>query len=213
MTEMYSTELALAAACAAHRLNGGEYVKIQWPADTPGKPTNRSLVKSLLTVKGIDRILPEDYALGKEVRRNFRSVTFKVIQGFPVSEFESHALKLVDPDEMDLTLSLGLLCSLPCVYVRNSIANNAKTRIAFATGGYILRPGEKTTLDIEVISIFYSKNWETFYVSGITTEDQAVFFSYKKRLDIGSKVKIYGTIKCHRENQTQLNRVKVMSDE
>jgi hypothetical protein len=52
--------------------------------------------------------------------------------------------------------------------------------------------------------------WNTNYVTGITTNDQVVFFAYKEALDIGKVLNINGTVKAHRDNSTQLNRVKVI---
>jgi hypothetical protein len=53
--------------------------------------------------------------------------------------------------------------------------------------------------------------WNTNYVTGITTDDQVVFFAYKEALDIGKVLNITGTVKAHRDNSTQLNRVKVIA--
>jgi hypothetical protein len=53
--------------------------------------------------------------------------------------------------------------------------------------------------------------WNTNYVTGITTDDQVVFFAYKEALDIGKVLDIQGTVKAHRDNSTQLNRVKVIA--
>jgi hypothetical protein len=36
-----------------------------------------------------------------------------------------------------------------------------------------------------------------------------VFFSYKQEVTVGNVLNIAGTVKRHRDNQTQLNRVKV----
>jgi hypothetical protein len=44
----------------------------------------------------------------------------------------------------------------------------------------------------------------------MTTSDQALFFSYKQELTIGNVLRIVGTVKRHNNNQTQLNRVKVI---
>jgi hypothetical protein len=46
------------------------------------------------------------------------------------------------------------------------------------------------------------KNW--------LDNDQAIFFSYKTELEAGALIKISGTVKAHRDNVTQLNRVKIL---
>jgi hypothetical protein len=50
----------------------------------------------------------------------------------------------------------------------------------------------------------------THFVSGVTTNDQAVFFAHKAPIDIGKLIIAQGTVKRHGENMTQLNRVKVI---
>jgi hypothetical protein len=47
-------------------------------------------------------------------------------------------------------------------------------------------------------------------VTGITDKNQAVFFSYKDGMNAGKRVKVAGTVKAHRDDSTQLNRVKVI---
>jgi hypothetical protein len=50
----------------------------------------------------------------------------------------------------------------------------------------------------------------TNFVTGITSDDQVVFFAYKSELPVGKMFDIYGTVKAQRDNTTQLNRVKVL---
>jgi len=56
----------------------------------------------------------------------------------------------------------------------------------------------------------YSQKWFTYFVTGITSSDQAVFFSYKQEVAVGNVLNIAGTVKRQDNNQTQLNRVKVL---
>jgi hypothetical protein len=48
------------------------------------------------------------------------------------------------------------------------------------------------------------------FITGINSDDQVVFFAYKSELEVGKMYDIYGTVKGHRDNSTQLNRVKVI---
>jgi hypothetical protein len=49
-----------------------------------------------------------------------------------------------------------------------------------------------------------------YFVSGITDTNQAVFFSYRERQDVGTWLTIKGTVKAHRPDATQLSRVRVI---
>jgi hypothetical protein len=79
-----------------------------------------------------------------------------------------------------------------------------------ADGGYVSGPGNKVSLDIEVVKCIFSRNFNTYFVTGITDKNQAVFFSYKNGMNVGQSVKIVGNVKAHRDDSTQLNRVKVI---
>ena len=207
----YPTDLVFAAACAAQRING-EYIKNFWPDTTVvnTKPTNRSIMLNALA-PGVDVITNEDTELGMKVRQHYQGLTFKLLQNIKLSEFEQTAMTIADLDEISSNYHLALICSFPGCYLRDAVRAAVNTRVNFATGGYIGVIGNKTVLEGEVIKSFYSQKWETNYVTVMTTDDQAIFFSIKQPPAIGAKVKITGTIKAHRDNQTQLSRVKVLA--
>jgi len=68
----------------------------------------------------------------------------------------------------------------------------------------------KMQMDVEVVSANYSHTYNIFWVTAITADNQAVFFSYRSKLDTGTWIHIKGTVKAHRDGKTQLNRVKVI---
>jgi hypothetical protein len=105
---------------------------------------------------------------------------------------------------------VAVIASLPSCYERGVVRQSADQRINFATGGFIGKANDKVTASIEVLKSVFSMKWNTNYVTGITIDDQVVFFAYKEALDIGKVLDIQGTVKAHRDNSTQLNRVKVI---
>ena len=51
----------------------------------------------------------------------------------------------------------------------------------------------------------------SYFATGVTIDNRAVFFATDANLQIGSRVNIKGTVKAHREESlTQLNRVKIL---
>jgi hypothetical protein len=106
---------------------------------------------------------------------------------------------------------VAVIASLPSCYERGVVRQSADQRVNFATGGYIGKANDKVTASIEVLKSVYSQKWMTNYVTGITSDDQVVFFAYKEALDIGKVLDIQGTVKAHRDTTTQLNRVKVIA--
>ena len=69
--------------------------------------------------------------------------------------------------------------------------------------------GDKVDLEITVVKSVYSQNYGVYFITAVTPSKQAVFFSFRERLSNGHQCRIRGTVKAHRENSTQLNRVRV----
>jgi hypothetical protein len=71
--------------------------------------------------------------------------------------------------------------------------------------------GTKVLTTVEVIKSVYSQNYNTNYIRAVTIEDRkVVMFNYREGMDPGTVLTIKGTVKAHREDCTQLNRVKVL---
>lgn len=207
----YPAELVFGAACAAQRING-EYVKgVQWPdVRTPEtKTSNRQLMMQLLSADSAP-LDEADLEQGREVRRYFQALSFKVLSGKILSEFDSNAMSLSNRDDLSTNYELAVVCSFPASFLRGKARDTVDNRVKFATGGYIGQLGDKVKLTVEVLRSFYSQQWGVYYVTAITVDDQALFFSSKEKPQDNVTVNIIGTVKSHRDNQTQLNRVKVV---
>jgi hypothetical protein len=70
--------------------------------------------------------------------------------------------------------------------------------------------GEKVQLNVEVVKSVYSANYNVYFITAKTDGHQMVFFSYRERIQTGSWIMIRGSVKAHRQDATQLNRVKVL---
>jgi len=198
------------AACAAQRINGS-YIKLSVisesdPATT--KLSNRMLVEKLLA--DLSGITDEDREQGKKVRAFYQAYTFKILQGKQLSDFDNNAMLIANREFITGNYDVAVIASLPSCYERGVVRQSADQRINFATGGFIGKANDKVTASIEVLKSIFSMKWNTNYVTGITTDDQIVFFAYKEALDIGKVLNIAGNVKAHRDNSTQLNRVKVL---
>jgi hypothetical protein len=204
-TFSYSADDVWAAACMAQRINSG-YVK----AGNIDKQSNRQIVDELLV--NTNRITDEDREQGKKVRQYYQAYTFKILKGIKLGEFDNNAMVLSNRDVIESNYDMVVIVSLPQSYERSVKWDGADQRVKFATGGYIGTSGDKITVSIEVLKTVYSQKWNTSYFTGITNEDQVVFFAYNHidRLEVGDTYTIQGTVKAHRDNSTQLNRVKVI---
>jgi hypothetical protein len=105
---------------------------------------------------------------------------------------------------------MAIVASLPASSARAQKRATADERVQFARGGFMAQPGAKISAQVEVLSAVFSKNYNCWFIKGITDQDQPVFFSYREGMDIGTHLTIQGTVKAHRDNLTQLNRVKVL---
>lgn len=198
------------AAVMAQRVNGS-YVKISMLSESDkemNKLSNRQIVESLMVDPRL--ITEEDMEQGKKVRAFYQALTFKILQGKRLNEFDNTAMLLANRDVITSNYDIAVIASLPSCYERGVKRQTVDQRVSFAQGGFIGTIGDKVSVAIEVLKSVYSQKWATNYITGITSDDQVVFFAYKNELPVGNLFDIYGTVKGQRDNTTQLNRVKVI---
>lgn len=203
----YNADDVWAAACAAQRVNN-KYIKFVEPNAIESQKSNRDLLMDFIS--NPSTIHDEDREQGKLIRKYYQGLTFKVLQGKKLSAFDIDVMQLANRDVINSFYDVAVITSLPSCYERNIKRDQDERRIDTARGGFVGVPGNKVELEIEVLRCVFSKNYFVYFVTGVTSEDQAVFFSYKNDLKSGDKVKIRGNVKAHRDNSTQLNRVKVL---
>jgi hypothetical protein len=199
------------AAVAAQRINGA-YVKLSVLSESDPSmncQSNRKIIESLLVDPA--GITDEDREQGKKVRSFYQAFTFKILKGTRLSEFDNTAMLIANRDVIEGNYDVAVIASLPSCYERGVVRQTADQRVNFATGGFIGSVGNKVSATVEVLKSIYSQKWMTHYITGITSDDQVVFFAYKSELPIGKMYDIYGTVKAHRDTTTQLNRVKVIA--
>ena len=206
----FNSDDVWSAACQAQRINGA-YVKLSMISESDPKITslaNRQIIESLLADPFT--ITDEDREQGKKVRSFFQAYTFKILQGKRLSEFDNIVMLIANRDVITSAYDVAVIASLPSSYERGVKQQSVEQRVSFATGGFIGTIGKKVSATIEVLKSTYSQKWMTNFVTGITSDDQVVFFAYKSELPVGKMFDIYGTVKAHSDNRTQLNRVKVI---
>ena len=202
----FSADDVWAASWQAYVANNNQYVKI---ADlSNGEKTNRTIVESLLA--DTSQITTESYEAGAVMRRYFKGLTFKLIEGKSLSSFMQSAFDTACKDRVSAGFELAVVISLPATYEKNTARDDIDRRVNFARGGYLGTIGDKVNVEFEVVKRLWSQKWNTWYITGITDQDQVLFFAYKKEIELGSRVKAIGTVKGTRDKSTQLNRVKVI---
>ena len=198
-----------ASACQAQKVNNA-YVKLSMLSE-PGTTftlSNRSIMESLLA--DTSKITDESREQGRKVRAFYQAFTFKILQGKHLTEFDNNAMVISNREIIDNNYDVAVIASLPSCYQRGVVRQSTDQRVSFARGGLIGSVGNKVSTTIEVLRSVYSQSYNTNFITGINSDDQVVFFAYKKELEVGKMYDIYGTVKAHRDNTTQLNRVKVI---
>lgn len=198
------------AAAAAQRINGS-YIKVP-PADENSEyvtETNRAIINNFLSDTSL--ISDADKEQGELIRNYYKGLTFKILQGIKLSDFDNTALAIANRDVIDSSYDIAVIASLPSCYVRAKSYDDANARVRDASG-HISTVGNKVTLDIEVIKCVYSQNYNVFFVTGLTNDNKAVFFSYRERIERGTNITVTGKVKAHRDDTTQLSHTKVHND-
>jgi hypothetical protein len=202
-------DIVWAAACKANEINNG-YIKYVTPEEIKeGKSSNRMIVDRL--IQEPNQIEERFYQDAGKVRNYYKAFTFKILQGIKLNDFNNNAMVIANRDTIDSTFDIAVITCLPLSYQNQKVRDDADNRVRFASGGFLASVGSKVAIDIEVLKSVYSHNYGVYFVTGVTENDQPVFFSYKSGINTGKKIKVSGTVKAHRDNSTQLNRVKVLS--
>jgi len=205
----------LAAACLAQEMNSG-YVKYsmtgrQWVdenGDVVIKKTNRELVLKYL--EDVSQISQTYYELAEKIKQYYRGYTFKMLSGAYMTSFDRTVMKMLEEEFTPEGYNVATLASLPNTYFKSVARDTADNRIKNTQGGHVGKVGERHNLQCEILRSIFSEKWNTYYITAITSSDQAIFFAYKQNIEVGTVLNIDGTVKCFRDDHTtQLNRVKV----
>jgi hypothetical protein len=208
-----TADLVWAAAAYADRENGGEYLKEErWMTNaTPAyieKPANKTLMWN--AIRDISLVHGEDIEVGRAAREWVRkNLVFKALKG-RLSDFEQSMSSVVDMAEF-MTGADRYEIALVTSQIR---AFREGVRIEAVMSDVINTPvaavGEKVQLNVQVVKAVFSQNYGVYFITAKTDGHQMVFFSYRERKDVGEWITIRGSVKAHRTDATQLNRVRIV---
>ena len=212
----WPAETVWAAAAHAHRINSGDYLKDpEYARDADGLWTdniirlrNRDVMRQAL---GDESLITEvDRELGARARDYIsKSILVKTLKG-TLSEFEQslqQAVAMTEFDEWTSRVELAIVASQIRSYEQAVQLERAMEGIRSEP---VADVGAKVDTEITVVKSVYSQNFGVYFITGVTADKQAVFFSYRDRLSNGYQCRVRGTVKAHRENSTQLNRVRIV---
>ena len=204
-------EIMWGVAAYADRVNGG-YVR-ETQRDEQGavvRERNRDVIK-LEVAAGLPNVTDADIELGKLARDWLRGrLTFKTLRGEPLSEFEitlRDAVQLEEFSNQTDGLSIAVVASQISAY-RKGLEQEQMMDTVDKTP--LAAVGAKVAVEATVVRSVYSHNYNVFFVTAQTRCNRLVFFSFREKLEAGTPIRARGTVKAHRPDSTQLNRVKLV---
>jgi hypothetical protein len=202
-----------ATAAYADRVNGGLYFKeTQYKDGEITHEPNRTIMYRELDSANVNKAITDaDYELGKLARDWHKGRTLMTAIKRPLSGFEDNLAKAASMDEFALEvhkLEIATIASQIRSY-RTGVVHEERMWGTDTTP--LAEIGAKVQCQIEVVKKVFSQNYGCTFIHAITTDTRKVLsFAYNHELDTGSIVTIKGTVKAHRDDSTQLNRVKVL---
>jgi len=214
----HSVDNVWGAAVAAQRMNGSYLKETTYILDMDrnisvvDKRRNRDIMAEILENPAV--LTVEDIAQGQECRKFLQNdITFRALKN-KLTEFDSAVSKVLavaeDFDTVKHKYELAVVACLPQSHARSLEREAVQDRVRQTSGALIGTPGDKVQLDVEIIKSNYSLQWNTWYATGVTQDNSAVFFAYRQELAKDAKHTIQGTVKAHRDGSTQLNRVSII---
>ena len=210
-----SAEVIWAAAAYADRLNGGEYRKEPEYALTETNTYTRDIVRHAnkhymwQAIESRTLITTEDRHVGQQAREWVRkNLVVKSLKG-TMSDFDQAVARAVEMDEF-MTGSDRYEIALITSQIRAwREGTRMETIIADVDHDPLAPVGSKVSVMAQVVKTVFSTNFNVYFVTAKTDDNHLVFFSYRDRLNEGRKIYLRGTVKAHRPDATQLNRVRL----
>lgn len=212
----FTIQDATAAVCAAYRINGNSWVQHSYTkkTDNPDVPdtlvTANKVIALDILKNSTDTITDQDRDMAEIVLTEAKSILFKIISG-QINDFEQKIATLAESETVK-HFDIGILAYLPQLWANNERRRESAEKLRRASGK-LPNPGSKIRTSIEVLECWYSKQWNCFYVTALTTDDNNVIpvtFSFRENLEIKSVHTITGKVKDHRNNSAKLTHVKVV---
>lgn len=214
----YSVSDVWGAACHAQRING-TYIKEdhwEWPSENAtamqlSRKSNRNIMMEAL--ENPFMITDEDRVAGETCLKFIQNdMTFRALKN-QLTDFDRSVMKITAVTDRFFPqmhrLELATVACLPNSHQRALKRIEEQDRLK-QTAGYLGAIGDKITVTLDIVRCVFSQKWNTYYATGITANNETVFFAFREFLNTGTTLSFRGTVKAHRDGQTQLNRVAVV---
>jgi hypothetical protein len=213
----YSVSDVWGAACHAQRINGTYFKEDVWETFNQctdvklNRKSNRNIMMDAL--ENPFMITDEDRAAGEQCLKFISNdMTFRALKN-QLTDFDRSVMKITAVADRFFPqahrLELATVACLPNSHQR-ALKRIAEQDRLNQTAGYIGAVGDKVTVNVDIVRCVFSQKWNTYYATAVTDKNETVFFSIREPLNTGTLLSVQGTVKAHRDGQTQLNRVRVL---
>jgi hypothetical protein len=200
-------DLVWSAACAAYRINGGYFKEPETIGDQVIRHTNRAVVRQALDNPSL--IDDADRELALNCRQHLASsVTMQALKS-ELGEWARITARVCGLDTVTSLYDFSIITAMPHSYVKQLKKESVDARLA-RCDQLTEKLGNKVELAVEIVRNNYSAKYNTWFVSAVTADNQAVYFAYREEIPPESNLNIRGTVKRHSDRSTQLNRVKIV---
>jgi Arc/MetJ-type ribon-helix-helix transcriptional regulator len=212
MATVLGAEIMWGLAAYADRVNEGQYIKEAQRDDNNDvvRNSNRDIIRSQAAA-GLPDVTEDDLELGRQARTWHRgNLVFKALRGQPLSDFDLAVQEAVQKEEFSNrsdALSAAVVASQISSY-RKGLAQQQLEASVDRTP--LAAVGAKVSVDATVVRTVFSQNYGVHFVTARTQCNRLVFFSFREELAAGTPIRVRGTVKAHRPDSTQLNRVKLV---
>ena len=212
----FPTDVVFAAAAAAYRINGNQYVNALPSYDMPEMTFKDGKVplylnKTLMLNHAVNQstITDEDRQLGGFCRVHCQALALKVLKEQALSEFDAKILALATADSIT-DRDFGLIACTPKLYMATQKRREIDDKMFDCKNEYVGKVGEKMSMTINVVKCIFSQKFQCHVVTATDDQNRALFFFRGPALEVGKSYKIGATIKRHADKfQTQLSYVRV----
>lgn len=201
-------------AATADRINDGQYIKEDQRSSDGQcviREANKAMIKRWLREGYCGEDTAADRELGAAARAWHRGQLLMTALKRPLTGFEDTLNRAVGLDEFALEIHQLEIATIAS-QIRSYRTGLAHEQRMWGTDTSPVAPvGTKVEFQVEVIKSVYSQNYNTNYIRAVTLDTRkVVMFTYREGMDPDTVITIRGTVKAHRDDCTQLNRVKVL---
>jgi len=211
MSDVIFLKDAIIAAVAAQRING-KYIK-RYDAKE-GELSNGALMREFLNSEIINfNILPQDIELAEKICEYLDSKMIELIAG-TLHDYWKNLVLLTEQKQINANdfKTLALIASVPSSYNNAVKRENAREeiRIVSENSRHIGQVGDNIEAEVTIKSAVYSANYNKWYHTALTNDQNLVCFPLSEQLDRGTVINLTARIHKHDDNnQTRLHYVRI----